>query len=68
MKYGSISSNTGSMFRNPSELGVAAAELIEKAELKGFRGGAMISNIHANFFINAGGDGRSNLELNLLMK
>lgn len=66
MKYGSISRrkrtqplgerSAGSVFRNPSELGVVAAELIEKAGLKGFReDGAMISNIHANFFINAGG-------------
>jgi UDP-N-acetylenolpyruvoylglucosamine reductase len=66
MKYGSISRrkrtqplgerSAGSVFRNPSELGVAAAELIEKAGLKSFReDGAMISNIQANFFINAGG-------------
>lgn len=67
MKYGSISRrkrtqplgerSAGSVFRNPSELGVAAAELIEKAGLKGFReDGAMISNIHTpTFFINAGG-------------
>ncbi len=44
------------MFQNPPNLEVAAAELIEKAGLKGFRvGGAMVSNIHANFFINSGG-------------
>ncbi|KAI9396247.1 hypothetical protein POPTR_004G099466v4 [Populus trichocarpa] len=66
MKYGSISRrertqplgerSAGSVFRNPSELGVVAAELIEKAGLKGFgEDGAMISNIHDNFFINAGG-------------
>lgn len=37
-------------------MGVAAAELIEKAGLKGFRvGGAMVSKMHANFFINCGG-------------
>ncbi|KAJ7000569.1 hypothetical protein NC653_011133 [Populus alba x Populus x berolinensis] len=59
MKYGSISRrkrtqplgerSAGSVFRNPSELGVAAAELIEKAGLKGFReDGAMISNIHTS--------------------
>lgn len=43
----------GSVFRNPAE--VAAAKLIEEAGMKGFRvGGAMVSNIHANFFINTG--------------
>lgn len=48
--------SAGSVFRNPPNLGIAAAELIEKAGLKGFRvGGAMVSNIHANFFINSGG-------------
>jgi UDP-N-acetylmuramate dehydrogenase len=48
--------SAGSVFQNPCHLGVAAAELIEKAGLKGFRvGGAMVSNIHANFFINSGG-------------
>lgn len=32
------------------------AKLIEEAGLKGFRvGGAMVSEIHANFFINSGG-------------
>ncbi|KAM1264992.1 hypothetical protein EV1_034571 [Malus domestica] len=46
----------GSVFRNPLDMGVAAAELIEKAGLKGFRvGGAMVSKMHANFFINCGG-------------
>ncbi|KAK1575142.1 hypothetical protein Q3G72_003020 [Acer saccharum] len=45
----------GSVFRNPLKVGVAAAELIEKAGLKGFRiGGAVVSNVHANFFINIG--------------
>ncbi|KAM5549682.1 hypothetical protein ABKV19_000885 [Rosa sericea] len=48
--------SAGSVFRNPSDMGVAAAELIDKAGLKGFRvGGAMVSKIHANFFINCGG-------------
>uniref|UniRef100_A0A2N9ERM1 UDP-N-acetylmuramate dehydrogenase n=1 Tax=Fagus sylvatica TaxID=28930 RepID=A0A2N9ERM1_FAGSY len=48
--------SAGSVFQNPPNLEVAAAELIEKAGLKGFRvGGAMVSNIHANFFINSGG-------------
>lgn len=46
----------GSVFRNPSDKEVAAAELIERAGLKGFRvGGGMVSNIHANFFVNTGG-------------
>lgn len=44
----------GSAFRNPP--GVAAAELIEKASLKGLRvGGAVVSRKHANFIINTGG-------------
>ncbi|KAG5621202.1 hypothetical protein H5410_006420 [Solanum commersonii] len=45
--------SAGSVFRNPSFMGVSAAELIEKSGLKGLRvGGAMVSNKHANFFIN----------------
>lgn len=42
------------MFRNPTlSSAVSAAELIEKAGLKGFRvGGAKVSDLHANFFIN----------------
>jgi len=44
----------GSTFRNPE--GAFAAELIEKAGLKGVRrGGAMISEKHANFMVNTGG-------------
>ncbi|XP_049375120.1 uncharacterized protein LOC125840200 [Solanum verrucosum] len=47
--------SAGSVFRNPSSMGVSAAELIEKSGLKGLRvGGAMVSNKHANFFINCG--------------
>nr|GLL19255.1 uncharacterized protein LOC109168528 [Ipomoea trifida] len=46
----------GSVFRNPSDLDVSAGELIERAGLKGFRiGEAMVSERHANFFINRGG-------------
>lgn len=56
----------GSVFQNPSGLGVAAAELIEKAGLKGFRvGGAMVSKVHANFFVNVGGSTSQDM-LNLI--
>lgn len=48
--------SAGSVFRNPPGTGFSAAQLIEGAGLKGCRvGGAMISNKHANFFINCGG-------------
>ncbi len=46
--------NAGSMFKRPP--GQYAGVLIEQAGLKGFRmGGAMISEKHANFTVNAGG-------------
>jgi UDP-N-acetylmuramate dehydrogenase len=45
--------NLGSMFKNPP--GIHAAELIEKAGLKGKRiGDAQISEKHANFMVNHG--------------
>jgi len=43
----------GSTFKNPPE--ISAGKLIEDAGLKGFlRGGAMVSEKHANFLINTG--------------
>ena len=47
-------------------MGVTAAELIEKAGLKGLTvGGAMISKLHSNFFINCGGSTSQDM-LNLI--
>ena len=48
----------GSTFVNPE--GAYAAEMIEKCGLKGMRrGGAMISDMHANFIVNKGGEARA---------
>ena len=62
--------SAGSVFRNPSNLGVSAGELIDRAGLKGVRvGGAMVSNIHANFFVNSGeSTSRDMLQLISLVK
>ncbi len=46
--------SAGSFFKNPQ--GESAGRLIEKCGCKGMRvGGAMISLLHANFLVNAGG-------------
>ena len=44
---------SGSIFKNPAEM--PAGMLIEKAGFKGFKfGGALVSEVHANFIINDG--------------
>jgi UDP-N-acetylmuramate dehydrogenase len=51
----------GSVFRNPP--GDHAARLIEEAGLKGMqKGGARVSDKHANFIINAGGASAADVE------
>ncbi|CAL9126429.1 unnamed protein product [Musa acuminata var. zebrina] len=48
--------SAGSVFRNPSGAEMSAGRLIELAGLKGFAvGGAKVSNVHANFFVNFNG-------------
>ncbi len=48
-----VGASTGSIFKNPG--GDYAGRLIEACHLKGVRqGGAEISSVHANFFINLG--------------
>ena len=50
--------NAGSVFRNPP--GDHAARLIEAAGLKGrTEGGAQVSEKHANFIVNRGGEASS---------
>lgn len=50
--------NCGSVFRNPPNN--YAAKLIEECKLKGYKiGGAQVSEKHANFIINLGGDAKA---------
>ena len=52
--------NAGSVFVNPE--GHSAGRLIETAGLKGSKvGGAMISDVHANFIVNTGGASASDV-------
>ena len=57
--------NAGSVFRNPPE-GPSAGELIEQCGMKGRRvGGAVVSEKHANFIVNAG-DAKANDVVSLM--
>lgn len=60
--------SAGSVFRNPE--GMYAGKLIEDANLKGYSiGGAMISDLHANFIVNKGNaTGKDIIELINLVK
>jgi UDP-N-acetylmuramate dehydrogenase len=51
-----IEKTLGCVFKNSGETEFSSGELIDKAGLKGYTsGGAVISDKHANFIVNAGG-------------
>lgn len=57
--------SAGSIFKNPP--GDFAGRLIERAGLKGLaRGGATVSELHANFILNQGGEARASDVLALM--
>ena len=47
--------SAGSVFWNPTNLGVSEAELIDKTGLKGSSVGATVSHIQCHFLVNIGG-------------
>ena len=45
--------SAGSTFKNPKDHPLTSGQFLERAKMKGFRiGGAMVSERHANFFLN----------------
>jgi len=54
--------SSGSIFKNPLAPAPSAGILIDRCGLKGFRiGNAMVSNVHGNYIINAGGASASDI-------
>eukprot|EP01018_Ginkgo_biloba_P027424 Gb_39612 [translate_table: standard] len=57
----------GCVFRNPTTTSLSAGAIIEQAGLKGVMlGGAKVSEVHANFFVNA--ENSSSAEMHSLIK